>query len=514
MKVRAYLVKMNDISLINDRSRLILGFITIILIVISLGVLSQIQLTRMSNSMESLYKHPYTVSNATEKIKFNLVAMHRAMKDVVLSNSMTELDEAINQVTAHEVQVLMGFDVLFDRYLGDKQAIKKTYKQFLNWQPIRKEVIQLIRNSNYKAAIKITKGKGAEHVAKLNQQVQVLNDFAHDMALKFQNDFHRHKQQTLYISYTLTFCGTVLVMILALYILSSLRKADKERKARKNLIDQNIMISTLDRDGKVIDASNALCRFLGVNKNDLIGELSYFFDNSEKREQVVNDISTRIHTGSEWRGEIQHLDKQGRLHWAQSTIVPNFDDNYKITKFTNILISITNKKLSSIDTLTSLLNRRSFDEILVRELLLAQHNSKFITLAILDIDHFKKYNDCYGHPQGDDALKRVSQVLLSVMQDKHSYAFRIGGEEFAILLVGDDESESKKRLQKVKDNIEALHIIHEDSPTGPHLTISIGAHVLLPTSIVEEDILYITADKALYQAKKTRNTLNITSEMI
>jgi diguanylate cyclase (GGDEF)-like protein/PAS domain S-box-containing protein len=303
-------------------------------------------------------------------------------------------------------------------------------------------------------------------------------------------------------------------MILALYILSSLRKADKERKARKNLIDQNIMISTLDKEGKVMDASNALCRFLGVNKKDLIGETSYYFDNSEKREQLVNDISTRIHTGSEWRGEIQYLDKQGRLHWAQSTIVPNFDDNYKITKFTNILISITNKKLSSIDTLTSLLNRRSFDEILLRELLLARHNAKFITLAVLDIDHFKKYNDCYGHPQGDDALKRVSQVLLSVMQDKHSYAFRIGGEEFAILLVGDDESVSKNRLQKVKDHIEALHIMHEESPTGPYLTISIGAHVLLPTSNVEEDILYITADKALYQAKKTRNTLEITSEFL
>lgn len=475
--------------------------------------MSQYQLTRMADAMSSLYKHPFTVSNATEKIKYNLIAMHRNMKDVVLSNSSVELDEAINQVRIHEVQVLMGFDVLFERYLGDAQEINEAYQQFLNWQPIREEVINLVRNGKYQKAIAITKGKGAQHLITLNDKVQVLNDFAHNMALRFQRDFQRQKQQSLYMSYGLSILAIVLIILLAAYIFSSFKKADKERRDRNNLIDQNIMLATLDKHGRVLDASNALCRFLKVSHKDLEGKLSHFFDNSEKREQLVKEVMTQINTGSQWQGEIQYLDKSGQLHWAQSTIMPSFDDDYKITKFTNILISITNKKLSSIDTLTSLLNRRSFDDILDRELTLIKDSRTRLCLAILDIDYFKKYNDFYGHPKGDEALRRVSQVLLAVMQDKNNYAFRIGGEEFAILLTGESNQNADEYLFSIKDQIEGLEIAHEDSQTSKYLTISIGAHIILPDSDMTQEMLYNAADKALYQAKKVRNTLAITSDM-
>lgn len=99
------------------------------------------------------------------------------------------------------------------------------------------------------------------------------------------------------------------------------------------------------------------------------------------------------------------------------------------------------------------------------------------------------------------------------MQDKNNYAFRIGGEEFAILLTGESNQNADEYLFSIKDQIEGLEIAHEDSQTSKYLTISIGAHIILPDSDMTQEMLYNAADKALYQAKKVRNTLAITSDI-
>lgn len=488
-----------------------LGFILIITLVICLSFFFYIQLTRMAKMADQLHTHPYAVSNTTREIKFNLLSMQRYMTDAVLADSAQELNAAVELIDAHEAQVFAGFDLLSERFLGDKHAINEAFRLVVQWQPIREYVIELVRNNEHKEAIRLTKGEVSNYLNSLLVDVQFLNDVANKNARAFNQDVMIERQNALFISYLLS-CLTVFVLIiLALNILKRFADADKEQSDKKHLIDQNIMLAELDHDGLVLDVSNALCRFLDKNKSELIGEKSYFFDNSKRSGKVNNAILSVLKTNAEWRGEIEYINPEGKSCWAQSIITPCYDKHYRVSHFTNTLVSVTNQKLAIIDELTSLFNRRGFDAILSREYQNSQRDNSRLSLAILDIDYFKRFNDLYGHPQGDEALRRVSSVIRSIVDDT-CFAFRIGGEEFAILFIGHNFETTKQKLLWIKEQVESLNIIHENNLVSDFLTISIGAFALLPESQIEEGRLYSMADKTLYQAKLQRNALVLKTE--
>lgn len=484
-----------------------MGFAAIVAIVIALGIASQKQLTEIASDMDSLYKHPFTVSNAAKSINFHLVSMHRHMKDVVLAQNATQMEWAVTKVAQHERHALAEFAIIFERFLGEQEQINQTYQSFVDWQPIRNEVISLMRNGNQRDASEITTGKGATHVAKLNHEVSELVEFAYSKAELFHGRAIKRKEHALIVNSVFSGLAVILVMAFSVYVFRSLKEANKDRIRRNHLIDQHIMLATLDKSGNIIDASNALCRFLGCLKADLIGRPSRFFDNSENTEKLASDIFKIINTGQQWQGEIQHRADDGNIYWATSSILPNFDEHYNILNFTNILNDITNKKLSNVDKLTALPNRRSFDELLAQELRSAKRHSYNLSLAILDIDFFKKYNDCYGHPQGDAALKQVAQRLMACLKRPNDYIFRIGGEEFAFIFSRASTAESNNFLDILRKEIEALHIQHQESNVSNYLTISVGAYVLSPHETLSAHELYIAADKALYQAKVERNNV-------
>lgn len=488
-----------------ESKKIVLGILSILFVVVCLGLHSQWQLHQISQDTDDLYQHPFTVSNAAKSINFHLVSMHRHMKDVVLAKNEQELLNAVAEVTQHEEQVLKEFNVIFDRFLGDKSQINKTYRAFIDWKGIRNEVIQLMRENKRDEAIAITKGKGAVHVGNLNLLVGELVDFAFNKAAKFHNRAMSNKDQAMYINVVFTLVAMILVVLFAVHIKRSLAEAQKDRGYRNHLIDQNIMLATLDKDAGIVDVSSALCRFLGQRKQDLIGRPSHFFDNSDESEQLEDDILNQIQTGKEWQGEIRHYDLKGNISWANSKIVPQYDEQFNVIGFTNILVSITNSKLSGIDKLTSMLNRRRYDEAIVHEMRVAKRNEQHFTLAILDIDYFKKFNDTYGHPQGDVALQKVSERILSYIKRPNDYAFRIGGEEFALIFSDTDKEKSQLFLDRIRTGIQALEIEHEQSKVSPFLTASIGACVVDYNSVVDEEQLYIEADKALYLAKEKRN---------
>lgn len=481
------------------------GFAAIIAIVIALGIGSQKQLSGIANDMDSLYKHPFTVSNAAKNINFHLVSMHRYMKDVVLSQNQEQMEWAIAQVAQHEQQALADFDVIFARFLGEKSQINLTYQSFVDWQPIRNEVIDLVRGGRQKDASAITTGKGATHVAKLNLEVEALVKFAFNKAQLFHQSAIDRKERALIVNSVFSVLAVLLVIVFSISVYRSLRDANKDRARRNHLIDQQIMIATLDKSGNVLDASNALCDFLGCVRADLVGVPSQFFDNSPASAELASAIFNEISTGSQWHGEIQFTNSDNHTSWAQSSILPNFDEDHRVVDFTNILNDVTNEKLSNVDKLTSLPNRRSYDDVLNKELRLAKRHGYNLTLAILDIDFFKKYNDTYGHPEGDAALQQVASALLTCLKRPNDHVFRIGGEEFALVFSRSTSAESQLFLDKTREEIENLHIQHSESVVSPYLTISIGAYVLTPSESGDPQALYVAADKALYQAKRQRN---------
>jgi len=160
------------------------------------------------------------------------------------------------------------------------------------------------------------------------------------------------------------------------------------------------------------------------------------------------------------------------------------------------------EKLSLIDVLTEIPNRRSFNGHMAEEWEKAIKNNSQLGLLILDIDEFKKYNDTFGHQQGDTALQAVAKALLQTVAEANGFSARWGGEEFIALLPNANAKSTLKLAEEIRKNICALTIpTISGSPTK--LTVSIGVAVKSPKDNVSVDGLISSADNALYKAKES-----------
>lgn len=156
------------------------------------------------------------------------------------------------------------------------------------------------------------------------------------------------------------------------------------------------------------------------------------------------------------------------------------------------------REMSYTDALTGLTNRKGFNEILRDNLKNADRFHTPLSLVILDIDHFKQYNDSLGHPEGDLCLKKVAEVLTSQSQRAVDTVARIGGEEFALILPGSNSKQASQLADMIREALSEAAITHPDSPVSEHVTVSMG---IANYSEDDESSLYRKADSALYKAK-------------
>ncbi len=158
-------------------------------------------------------------------------------------------------------------------------------------------------------------------------------------------------------------------------------------------------------------------------------------------------------------------------------------------------------RLSLTDSLTEIANRRSFDKDFKREWYRTMRNKMPLSLVLIDVDCFKKYNDHYGHLPGDNCLKEVAEALSLVIQRAADSLARYGGEEFACLLPNTEIDGALRVAEKMRAKIEALHIPHSESTVAAHVTVSIGVANTIPDSDHDRVDLIHAADKALYTSK-------------
>jgi diguanylate cyclase (GGDEF)-like protein len=157
---------------------------------------------------------------------------------------------------------------------------------------------------------------------------------------------------------------------------------------------------------------------------------------------------------------------------------------------------------STVDELTQLKNRRDFMNTFKRAIANHRPSDNFLCIAILDIDFFKRYNDCYGHPKGDECLRNIGGALKDLQNNLNIYAARVGGEEFALIWFENEAANIENVASLINTTIRRLNIPHEKSDTAPYVTVSIGIHVVRCGVSDDIDTLYNLADKALYSAKK------------
>lgn len=157
-------------------------------------------------------------------------------------------------------------------------------------------------------------------------------------------------------------------------------------------------------------------------------------------------------------------------------------------------------ELARIDGLTGIANRRHFNERLEREWLAALRQQRPLGLILIDIDHFKAYNDQCGHQAGDEALEWVASTLKQALRRPTDLVARYGGEEFACILPETGVEQALGTAAHLCAAVSKGHYRHPASPTSPHLTISLGAASLVPKNELAAELLR-RADEGLYRAK-------------
>jgi diguanylate cyclase (GGDEF)-like protein/PAS domain S-box-containing protein len=156
------------------------------------------------------------------------------------------------------------------------------------------------------------------------------------------------------------------------------------------------------------------------------------------------------------------------------------------------------------DGLTGIANRRHFDVAIEKEMRRAMRTSSPLSLLMIDIDHFKDYNDHYGHQQGDGCLIRVAAELAAMLQRPTDLLARYGGEEFAAILPDTDAGQALRMAEAIRERAAALRIPHEKTGNAlKHITVSIGIATQHPQQVLEIATLIGAADSALYLAKRS-----------
>lgn len=161
------------------------------------------------------------------------------------------------------------------------------------------------------------------------------------------------------------------------------------------------------------------------------------------------------------------------------------------------------RELSLTDSLTGVANRRSFNETMDSEWRRCARDGVPMALIMADIDHFKDYNDTYGHQAGDLCLQQVSAALRRCAVRPPDLLARYGGEEFIILLPQETRDGAEVVAQRILDEVRALQIPHARSSVGPHVTVSLGTASVMPTEGMDSSALIRAADALLYRAKHT-----------
>ena len=166
--------------------------------------------------------------------------------------------------------------------------------------------------------------------------------------------------------------------------------------------------------------------------------------------------------------------------------------------------------LASEDPLTLLPNRRVFDEALNTAWSACARAGQPLSLALLDIDLFKAYNDHYGHPAGDACLQQVANILKRVVRRRTDLVARYGGEEFLLLLPQTDAAGAELFAERVRAAIEEAALPHAASTVAKHITVSVGVVTVQPDAVSLPERLFFAADAALYEAKaEGRNCVRV-----
>ncbi len=295
----------------------------------------------------------------------------------------------------------------------------------------------------------------------------------------------------------------VLLMVLLVWMLA-VHRSKAILQSYIDTINELSLATVTDNKGNLIWVSDRFAKLSGYDKQELIGKKSSITKSSAMSDEEYNEIYQRVVMGETWQGEVEGRRKDGSLYCVYLTAIPEMRFG-KLQKVTITREDLTDRKkaeeLSIRDALTGLYNRRYFTDVFEREIKRAQRGEEPFVFAMADIDFFKKLNDDYGHQQGDIALQKVSKVLQQSLRRPQDLVFRLGGEEFGIILNEMDLEHVSKFLNRLNATIKGLGIQNKEGVDGV-VTLSCGAIILSPDHQLNSDTVFKLADDLMYKAKE------------
>jgi diguanylate cyclase (GGDEF)-like protein/PAS domain S-box-containing protein len=238
----------------------------------------------------------------------------------------------------------------------------------------------------------------------------------------------------------------------------------------------------------------------------------------EDRERVVHYCIAQSEAGVDHEADYRALTSDGRYVWIRDVVHVLRGADGQIEALVGFMFDISERRrneeklvalqkelelLSYQDGLTGVANRRRFDQVLTQEWASAQRDATPVALIMLDIDHFKQYNDHYGHIQGDECLKRVAAIMSSIAGRPRDLVCRYGGEEFMLVLPETDFASAMALAKKCRELIRRAEIKHSGGGSQSLLTVSMGVVASIPDrGELEPTALVHEVDQRLYQAKK------------
>jgi diguanylate cyclase (GGDEF)-like protein/PAS domain S-box-containing protein len=289
--------------------------------------------------------------------------------------------------------------------------------------------------------------------------------------------------------------------------------------ATQSLLNGSLAIHIVRLRGgraEVVFANDAFVRLTGFAPADVIGHPCTFLRGPDSAPEQCAALDRAFEEGSFCDVEILHYRRDGSPFWNGVTVAPAPDSSGVGTNFLVVMRDVTARRraddrlaalanrlhdLAMQDPLTGIANRRSFDAMLEREWRRAARTRSPTTLAMIDIDHFKSFNDRLGHPAGDSCLRMVARALESVIRQPADFVARYGGEEFAVLMPGLDAADALAMASRLVQAVRAAEIEHPCAPSG-WLSISCGVVTAHPHRFEGGVERFMRgADQALYRAK-------------
>jgi len=433
------------------QTRLFIGLLIIILFSSIVNILYYRDIKELNKVTNDIIEHPFTVSKGVRDIKIYINAMHRSMKDVVLSKNKIELNNSINLVNNNEQLIYDNFEIVKERFLGDLRFVNEAYTTFFDWKPIRDEVIDLVKNGNVDDAARITKGKGNDHIILLFQKTRKMIDFANEKAASYNQDsiniLRKAKRNFL-----LTLIGSLILGIILFlwiffsisnpinnmikriknvsgdkmkgflknagnqfavldYAISEFENREKilkekvntrtyELEETKNLLDRSIEnaaigMVTMNLKGKLIKANNSFCDFVGYTREEVLNMKFNDFTKEEDKakgsEFVKKIIEGEIKGGSL---EKAYMHKSGDIIYGSVSTSLVKDINDKPDSLFGQIKDITKQKQYEIKIeehkieLENKIKKRTIE--LDKKALKLEKSQQALTFLLEDVNDIKK----------------------------------------------------------------------------------------------------------------------------